>query len=111
VSRRAIADTSVFVARETGRPLRSYEEEDLEIAVSIVTVAELELGVLAAAETRTRAARLQTLRDVEQLTALPVDRTVASAFATLVVETRAAGLGRLGGSGRLDRRYRDRPRR
>jgi predicted nucleic acid-binding protein len=96
VSRRAIADTSVFVARETGRPLRSYEEEDLEIAVSIVTVAELEMGVLAAAETRIRATRLQTLRDVEQLAALPVDRAVASAFATLVVETRAAELGRLG---------------
>jgi hypothetical protein len=95
VSRRAIADTSVFVARETGRPLRPYEE-DLEIAVSIVTVAELEMGVLAAVETRTRAARLQTLRDVEQLAALPVDRAVASAFATLVMETRAAGLGRLG---------------
>lgn len=96
MSRRAIADTSVFVARETNRPLRPYEEEDLEIAVSIVTVAELEMGVLAAVETRIRAARLQTLRDVEQLTALPVDRAVASAFATLVVETRAAGLGRLG---------------
>jgi predicted nucleic acid-binding protein len=96
VSRRAIADTSVFVARETGRPLRPYEEEDLEIAVSVVTVAELEMGVLAAAEIRLRATRLQTLRDVEQLTALPVDRAVASAFATLVVEARAAGLGRLG---------------
>lgn len=96
MSRRAIADTSVFVARETGRPLRPYEEEDLEIAVSIVTVAELEMGVLAAVETRIRAARLQTLRDVEQLTALSVDRAVASAFATLVVEMRAAGLGKLG---------------
>jgi predicted nucleic acid-binding protein len=83
VSRRAIADTSVFVARETGRPLRPYEED-------------LEIAVLAAVETRTRAARLQTLRDVEQLAALPVDRAVASAFATLVMETRAAGLGRLG---------------
>jgi predicted nucleic acid-binding protein len=58
VSRRAIADTSVFVARETNRPLRPYEEEDLEIAVSIVTVAELEMGVLAAVETRIRAAGL-----------------------------------------------------
>ena len=95
MSNRAIADTSLFIARETGRPLDPYEE-DREIAVSMVTIAELELGVLAAAEPRIRAARLQTLRDAEQLSALPVDRTVASALATLVVEMRAAGRGRLG---------------
>src|SRR5450755_883339 len=35
-------------------------------------------------------------RDAGQVTALPVDRAVASAFATLVVEMRAAGHGRLG---------------
>jgi hypothetical protein len=34
--------------------------------------------------------------DAELLTALPVDRDVASAFATLVVEMRAAGHGKLG---------------
>ncbi len=95
MSDRAIADTSLFIARETGRPLDPYAG-DREIAVSMVTIAELELGVLAAAEPRIRAARLQTLRDAEQLSALPVDRTVASAFATLVVEMRAAGRGRLG---------------
>jgi predicted nucleic acid-binding protein len=95
VSSRAIADTSLFIARETGRPLDPYDE-DLEIAVSIVTIAELEMGVLAATAPRIRAARLQTLRDAEQLTALPVDRAVASAFATLAVEMRAAGHGRLG---------------
>jgi predicted nucleic acid-binding protein len=95
VSNRAIADTSLFIARETGRPLSPYEE-DREIAVSIVTIAALEMGVLAAAAPRIRAARLQTLRDAEQLSALPVDRAVASAFATLAVEMRAAGHGRLG---------------
>jgi predicted nucleic acid-binding protein len=94
VSGRAIADTSVFIARESGRPLAGYDE-DTEIAVSIVTVAELELGVLAAAEPGIRAARLRTLRDVEQLEALPVDRSVASAFASLVAEMRASGKGRL----------------
>jgi predicted nucleic acid-binding protein len=94
VSDRAIADTSLFIARETGRPLAPHG--DREIAVSIVTIAELEMGVLAVAAPRVRAARLQTLRDAEQLTALPVDRDVASAFATLVVEMRAAGHGRLG---------------
>ncbi len=94
MSRRAVADTSLFVARESGRPLEPYAEAG-EIAVSIVTIAELEMGVLAAPDTRIRAARLQTLRDAEQLTALGVDRAVASAFATLVVELRACGRGRL----------------
>ncbi|MGO9902893.1 MAG: hypothetical protein ACLP0J_25115 [Solirubrobacteraceae bacterium] len=42
---------------------------------------------------------MQTLRDAEQLTALPVDRAVASAFATLAVEMRAAGHGNLGVQG------------
>lgn len=92
---RAIADTSVFIAREAGRPLTPLDE-DLQIAVSIVTIVELEMGVLAATEPRARAARLRTLRDAEQLNALPVDRAVASAFASLSVEMRAAGLGRLG---------------
>jgi len=95
VSNRAIADTSLFIARETGRPLDPYEE-DREIAVSMVTIAELEMGVLAAAAPSIRAARLRTLRDAEQLSALPVDREVAAAFAALVVEMRAAGSGRLG---------------
>ena len=39
---------------------------------------------------------MRTLREAEQLSALPVDRTVASAFAALAVEMRAAGDGRLG---------------
>ncbi|MGA2007226.1 MAG: PIN domain-containing protein [Solirubrobacteraceae bacterium] len=38
----------------------------------------------------------RTLRDAEQLNALPIDRAVASAFATLAVEMRAAGRGKLG---------------
>jgi len=95
VSHRAIADTSLFIAREAGRPLEPYPA-NREIAVSIVTIAELEMGVLAAAEPRARSARLHTLRDIEQMSALPVDRAVASAFAALVVEMRAASSGRLG---------------
>ena len=95
MSRRAVADTSLFIARETDRPVIPYAE-DHEIAISIVTIAELEMGVLAAAEPAIRAARLQTLRDADQLCALPVDRAVASAFASLAIQMRAAGQGRLG---------------
>lgn len=95
MSYRAVADTSLFIARESGRPLRAHTEHR-EIAVSIVTIAELELGVLAAAEPGIRSVRLRTLREAEQLDALPIDRAVASAFATLVIKMRAAGRGRLG---------------
>lgn len=94
MSGRAIADTSLFIARESRRPLAAYDE-GREIAISVVTVAELEMGVLVAAAPSVRAARLRTLRDAEQLSTLPVDREVASAFAALV-EMRATGRGRLG---------------
>ena len=58
---RAIADTSVFIARDSGRPLGELPDE---IAVSVVTAAELELGVLRAADPTTRAVRLRTLSRV-----------------------------------------------
>jgi predicted nucleic acid-binding protein len=57
VNRRAIADTSVFVAPETGRELG---ELPTEIAVSVITAVELELGVLRATDPEVRATRLST---------------------------------------------------
>lgn len=78
---RAIADTSIFVAQETGRELGELPEE---IAVSVITAAELELGVLRAMESDTRATRLATLLRVRAVYALlPVDPEVASCFARL----------------------------
>lgn len=81
---RAVFDTSVFVARETGRPLGNLPDEG---AVSVVTLAELEIGVMVAADTQTRARRLWTLKLVrETATSLPIDGDVASAFAAIVAE-------------------------
>jgi predicted nucleic acid-binding protein len=78
---RAIADTSVFVAQETGRELGELPEE---IAVSVITAAELELGVLRATEPNARAIRLATLSRVQATySLLPVDPEVASCFARL----------------------------
>lgn len=54
---RAIADTSVFIAREAGRPLGALPDE---IAVSVITAAELELGVLRARDAETRGTRVAT---------------------------------------------------
>lgn len=78
---RAIADTSVFVARESGRPLGSLPDE---IAVSVITAAELELGVLRAADAGTRATRLATLsRTRSTYPLLPIDDATATCFARI----------------------------
>jgi predicted nucleic acid-binding protein len=78
---RAIADISVFVAQETGRELGDLPTE---IAVSVITAAELELGVLRAKGDAARAQRLSTLSRVHATyELLPVDPEVASCFARL----------------------------
>jgi predicted nucleic acid-binding protein len=87
---RAILDTSVFVASEQGRPL-GRELPD-EVSVSVVSIAELELGVLAARDPSVRAQRLQTLIEVKALgAAVPIDERTASAYARLAAEVLAAG--------------------
>lgn len=86
---RAVADTSVFVAQEVGRELGDLPEE---IAVSVVTAAELELGVLRAGEADARAARLATLSRIRATyELLPVDSQVGSCFARLASAELAQG--------------------
>lgn len=85
----ALADTSVFIAREQDRPLAAPPPDD--IAVSVVTVGELHLGVLMATDIERRALRLATLRLAEQLEPIPVDESVAHAWATLIARLRTAG--------------------
>jgi predicted nucleic acid-binding protein len=78
---RAIADTSIFIAQETGRELGELPEQ---IAVSVITAAELELGVLRATDAEARAMRLSTLSRVQATyPLLPVDPEVASCFARI----------------------------
>jgi len=87
--RRAIADTSVFVAQETERTLGELPEQ---IAVSVVTAAELELGVLRATDTEVRATRLATLARVRgAYPLLPIDARVASCFARIAAHELEAG--------------------
>jgi predicted nucleic acid-binding protein len=86
----AILDTSIFVAGEQGRPLGRPLPES--VSVSVVTLAELELGVLVARDADTRAQRLATLTRVREETAgLPADERVASAYARLAAGELAAG--------------------
>lgn len=84
-----LADTSLFIAAEQERPLKGTPPE--RITVSVITLAELRLGVLAAADTATRARRLETLTRADALDPLPIDRSVASAWAGLRVALRDAG--------------------
>ena len=86
----AILDTSLFVAVEQGRPLGRPLPK--RVGVSVVTLAELELGVLVARDADTRAQRLATLTRVREETAgLPAGERVASAYARLVAGELAAG--------------------
>jgi predicted nucleic acid-binding protein len=86
---RAILDTSVLIAREGGRPLERQLPD--QVAVSVVSLAELELGVLVAADADTRALRLRTLSDVRALGGtLPINERTASAYAQLAAASLAA---------------------
>ena len=87
---RAVLDTSVLIAREQERPLQQRLPD--EIAVSVVSLAELELGVLMAADPSARARRLRTLTEVRSTAAaLPIDGRTASAYAELAAASLAAG--------------------
>ena len=86
----ALLDTSVFIASEQGRRLARPLPD--QVSVSVVTLAELELGVLIAQDPDTRSQRLATLTRVREHTAgLPVDDRVASAYARLAAGELAAG--------------------
>jgi predicted nucleic acid-binding protein len=87
---RGLADTSVFIAQQDGRPLGDLPAE---LAVSVVTLGELELGVLAAGDPETRARRADTLALARAADPVPISEPVMSAFARLVHDCRRAGLG------------------
>lgn len=87
---RALLDTSFFVAAESGRAMGELAGVG-ETEVSVVTIAELTLGVLLA-EDDVRAVRLATLSAVQSTwDPLPVDAEVAQRFAQLVADLRVRG--------------------
>lgn len=79
---RGLADTTVFIAHESGRPLDHQALPD-EIGVSVITIGELRAGVLAAADVETRSRRLGTLTEALALQPVPVDDRVSEAWARL----------------------------
>jgi predicted nucleic acid-binding protein len=90
VTSAGLADTSVFIARESGRQLDVSVLPDT-LAVSIITIAELRAGVLAAADLLTRDRRLTTLQQALDLDPVPVDDEVGRAWARLRVALRDSG--------------------
>jgi predicted nucleic acid-binding protein len=74
---------------ELDRPLSGSPPEN--VAVSVITVGELRLGVLVAADGPTRARRLETLYRAESLEPLPVDAGVAHAWGALRLALRDEG--------------------
>lgn len=86
----ALADTSVFIALESGRDI-DFDAVPQELRVSVVTLAELEAGVLAAADLASRSQRLRTLEMASETEPLHVTPRVASEWARLRVELHGAG--------------------
>jgi predicted nucleic acid-binding protein len=87
---RGLLDTSVFIANESGRRLSMDLVPD-EVAISPITLAELQIGVHAARDVPTRARRLATLDSVSDIQVLPIDERVAASWATLRVQLAEAG--------------------
>jgi len=79
---RGLADTSVFIARESARRVDAEALPD-EIAVSVITIGELRAGVLVARDVETRDRRLATLTRALALQPIPIDEPVAEAWARI----------------------------
>jgi predicted nucleic acid-binding protein len=91
VPERGLLDTSVFIARESGRPLGELPGQ---VAVSVVTIGELKLGVINAVEDAIRARRADTLALARAADPVPIGEAVMDTWARLVADCRAAGVHR-----------------
>ncbi len=87
---RGLLDTSVFIAAESARDLDQGLLPD-ESVVCPVTIAELQVGVLAAADLEIRARRLATLESIADVEVLAIDADVAAEWARLRVHLAQTG--------------------
>ncbi len=86
-----LLDTSVFIAREVGRALMKLPER---VTLSVITIGELQLGVLNARDSATRSRRADTLALARAADPIPVSEAVMVSWARLVADCRAAGVHR-----------------
>jgi predicted nucleic acid-binding protein len=86
-----LVDTSVFIARESGRTIARLPER---VALSVVTIGELQLGVLNAGDPSTRSRRADTLALARAADPIPISEAVMVSWARLVADCHAAGVHR-----------------
>ena len=86
-----VADTSIFIAAESGRPLDRDRLPD-RLAISVITIGELRAGVLAARTTDVLNRRINTLAGALSLQPIPIDEAVAEAWALLRIRLRDSNL-------------------
>lgn len=86
-----LLDTGIFIATEVSRPLGDLPGR---VAVSVITLGELELGVLAAQDDDARARRADTLALARESDPIPISEAVMTAWAHLVHDCRQAGIHR-----------------
>ncbi len=77
-----LLDTSAVIAQERRRPVDLSDFPD-EVMISVVTLAELQVGVFAARDTETRARRMATLDRVTAFETLPADADAATEWSRL----------------------------
>lgn len=85
---RGLLDTSIFIAQESGRKVDTSLLPD-EVAISVVTLGELQHGVLTATNTSDRALRLATYRFALDLLPIDVNVAIANIWATLCADKKA----------------------
>jgi predicted nucleic acid-binding protein len=87
-----LLDTSIFIAREDRRPLGELPGR---VAVSVITIGELQLGVMNAPNDDTRARRADTLSLARAADPIPISEAIMGSWARLVADCRAAGIHRM----------------
>ena len=86
-----LLDTSVFIARESGRAISKLPER---VTLSVITIGELQLGVLNAGDSVTRSRRADTLELARAADPIAVSEAVMVSWARLVADCRVAGVHR-----------------
>lgn len=86
-----LLDTSVFIARESGHAIAKLPDR---VALSVITIGELQLGVLNADDSVTRSRRADTLALARAADPIPVSEAVMVSWARVITDCRAAGVHR-----------------
>ncbi|HEY4004192.1 MAG TPA: type II toxin-antitoxin system VapC family toxin [Pseudonocardia sp.] len=90
MSRRALLDTSVLIGAESGRPM-DLPRIPGDGLLSVVSLAELHAGVLAADDIDIRAQRLTTLNGVNDIELIGIDEPTALMWARMRVHLARSG--------------------